>query len=306
MLQAGPQDRTANRVFARAIKAVHDRFEYALGAEWDVRADSAKVRNAMQALPNRCLQCKKPAAGISGDICTCKGTMGTERCLSNPRNTLLELLRQRCQSVLASVSLAEFVEQITRIGVANGSDLEWVEGQIYGLRPSLSRACRKWIVGVCPDPFNYTGQLPAWLKKDDRVILEAELYRSLSSEDAEAELVLIEAQIALHFEEAERAALDQASIQMAQAVRLVPERAQRKRARQDITAAMIAKIKRDNPGWSIERICGLLDIKKCPLRECDRRAGFSSWHVIWKQAQYRNRIKRFISDILPAAAERKV
>lgn len=305
MLQAGPQDRTANRVFARAIKAVHDRFEYALGAEWDVRTDSAKIRNAMKALPNRCLQCKKPIAGVSGDICTCKGRMGTERCLSNPRNTLLELLRQRCQSVLASVSLAEFVEQITRIGVANGRDLGWVEGQIHGLRPSLSHACRKWIVGVCPDPFNYTGQLPAWFK-DDGVILGAESYRSLSSDDSEAELVLIEAQIAQHFEKAERAALDQASIQMAQVVHLFRERAPRKRARQDITAAMIATIKRDNPGWSIERICQHLDVMRCPLRENYRRAGFASWHGTWNHPQYRNRIKRFISDIQPAAAEKKV
>ena len=45
------------------------------------------------------------------------------------------------------------------------------------------------------------------IKKDDGVILEAELYRSLSGDDSEAELVLIETQVAQHFEEAERAAL---------------------------------------------------------------------------------------------------
>jgi hypothetical protein len=293
-----------NPAFARAIKAVHSEFENALIAEWDIRGDSAKIRNAMQPLPNRCQQCKKPAAG-TGDICGCKTKTGYERCLSNPRNTLLEVLRRRCQSILVSVSLKKFVEQITSIGVANGRDLDWVEGQIHGLRSSFSRVCRKWIVGICPPPFNDTGVLPAWLK-DDRVILDAELHRGLSSDESEAELVLIEAQIAQHFQEAGSAALDQASIQMAQVVRLAPEHVPRKRARQNIIAAVIARIKRDNPDLSIERICQLLDVNKCPLRESDKRAGFSSWHAAWNHPQYRNRIKRFISDIEPAAAEKKV
>ena len=305
MQQAGRQARTPNRVIARAIKAVHDKFEDALVAEWDIRTDSAKIRNAMYPLPNRCQQCEKPVAGIGGDICACKTRTGTERCLSNPRNALREMLQQRSQSVSTSVSLAKFVEQITGIGVANGRDLYWVEGQIQGLRPSFSRACRKWIVGVCPPPFNDTGQLPAWLK-DDGVILDAELHRALSSDDSEAELVLMEAQVAPYFEEAKKVALDQASIQMARVVRHVPEHAPRTRARQDVTAALIARIKRDHPGWSIERICQQLDVKRCPLRERDRRAGFSSWHAIWMHPQHRSRIKRFISGIQPAAAEKKV
>ena len=295
------QAREINRVLRHAIKAVHDKFENALVAEWDIRGDSAKIRNAMEPR-NRCQQCKKPVAGI-GAICECKTKTEYERCLSNPRNTLLELLRQRCQSILVSVSLAKFVEEITGIGVANSRDLDWVEGQIHALRPSLSRIFRKWVVGVCPPPFNDTGLIPAWLK-DDGVILEAELRRSLSADDSEAQLVLIEAKIAPHFEEAKKAALDQASIQMAQVVRLVPEHAPRKRAGQSITAAMIARIKRDIPGLSIERICQLLDDKKVPLREIDRRAGFSSWHDIWNHPRYRNRIKRFISDIQPAAPEK--
>lgn len=296
MPQAGPQ--------ARAIKAVLGNFEDGLVAEWDIRVDSAEIRNAKQPLLSRCRQCKKPAAGNGGDICKCETKIGYERCLSNPRNTFLRLLRQRCQSVLASVSLAKFVEQITNIGVANGRDLDWVEGQIQGLGPSLSRVCRRWIVGVCPPPCPETGHLPAWLK-DHGVILGLEEHR-LSSDDSEAEFVQIEDQIAPYFEEAKKAALDQASIRMAQVVRPVAERPPRKRARQDITAAMIARIKRENPDWSIERICQHLDVMQCPLREKDRHHSFSSWHGIWKNPQYRNRIKRFISNIQPAAAEKKI
>jgi hypothetical protein len=280
-------------------------FEGAFVSEWDIRADAAEILNAMQPLPNRCLHCKKPAAGIRGDICTCKTKIEYERCVSNPRNTLFGLLRQRCQSILASVSFAKFVEQITSIGVANGRDLDWVKSQIEGLRPLFSSACRKWIVGVCPLPFRDTGQLPAWLK-DDGVISEAELSRSLSSKDSEAELARMETQIAQYFEEAMRAALDEASIRMAQVVRPFPERAPRNRPRHNITAAMIARIKRDNPDWSIERICQYLDVVRCPVREKDKLADFSSWHGVWKNLQYRNRIKRFISDIQPAAAEKKV
>jgi len=297
--------RTPNRVIAHAIKAVHNKFEDALAAEWNIRADSATIRNEMQPLPLRCRQCKKPAAAIRGGICACKTPTGFERCLSNPRNAVLELLRHRCQSGLASASLAKFVEQITTIGVANGRDLDWVEGQIQGLEPALSRACRKWVVGVCPPPFAQTGLLPSWWKHDG-VILDTESHRSLSSDDSEAELVLIDAEVAQYFEKAKKAALDQASIQMAQVVRTVPQRPPRQRVHQDITAAMIATIKRDNPGWPIEKICQHLDVRKCPLRAKDRNAGLSSWHDMWKDLKHRNRIKRFISDIQPAAAVKRV
>ena len=290
------------KVLSHAIKAVHEKFEKALFAEWDVRGDAAKIRNAMHPLRNRCKQCKKPAAG-SGEICECKTKTEYEGCLSNPRNALLELLRQRCQGISVSVSLAQFVEEITAIGVANGLDPNWVESQIQGLRSSFSRVYCKWIIGVCSPSFNDRGFLPVWLKADE-VILGAELDRSLSSEESEAELLLIEAQITQHFEEAERAALDQASIQIAQAI--IPEHAPRKGPHQDIIAAVVARIKRDNPDESIERICQLLDAKQCPLRERDRRAGFSSWHDLWKHPQHRNRIKKFISAIQPAAAEKKV
>ena len=52
------QAREINRVLTHAIKAVHDKFENALVAEWDVRGDAAKIRNAMHPLRNRCKQCK--------------------------------------------------------------------------------------------------------------------------------------------------------------------------------------------------------------------------------------------------------
>ena len=302
MSQTESKQGTANRAIADAINALKNQFEAALIAEWDIETDAAKVRNAMQVLPNRCVQCKKRPEGFGGDPCTCKPRPKYERCLVNPRNTLLELLRQRCRGVSTSRSLAEFVEQITRIGVANGRNLVWVKGQIRGLRRSLSRVCRMWIIGVCPPPFRDTGQLPQWFK-DDGEIVGDNSSRGLSSEESEAELALIEAGIEEYFEAAKSAALDQATIQMAQVDR---ERMPRKRARQDITAAVIARIKRDNPGESIEWICQQLDDKKCPLRGNDQRAGFSSWHAIWKDPTCRNRIKRFISAIQPAAAERKV
>jgi hypothetical protein len=304
MSRTKPQAPTTEESLSRAIEAVHNKFENALVAEWATTGDAAKILNAMEPLRNRCQQCKKPVAGV-GDICECKTKIVPERCFLNPRNALLDLLRQRCQSILVSVALAKFVEEITGIGVANSRDLDWVEGHIHGLRSSFLRVARRWIIGVCPPPFNDTGLLPAWLKNDG-VILEAELHRSLSSDDSEAELLLIEAQIAQWFEEAERAALDHASIQIAQVVPLVPEQARHKRARQDIIAAMIAKIKRDSPGLSIEQICQLLDVKHCPLRESDKRTGYSSWHALWKHQQHRNRIKRFVSAIEPAAAEKKI
>jgi hypothetical protein len=304
MSRTKPQAPTTEETLSRAIGAVHNKFENALVAEWATRGDAAKIRNAMEPLRNRCQQCKKPVAGV-GDICECKTKIAPERCFLNPRNALLDLLRQRCQSILVSVALAKFVEEITRIGVANGRDLDWVQGQIQDLRSSFSHVYRKWMVGVCSPSFNGAGQLPAWLK-GDAVIVGTELYRSLSHDDSETELAVIENQIAQYFEEVERAALDLATIQVAQVVRPVPEQARHKRARQDIFAAMIAKIKRDSPGLSIEQICQLLDVKHCPLRESDKRAGYSNWHALWKHPQHRNRIKRFISAIEPAAAEKKI
>ena len=76
-----------NRVLMHAIKAVHDNFENARVAEWKIRGDAAKISNAMQPVRNRCQQCKRPVAGI-GDICECKTKTESERCHSNPRNTL--------------------------------------------------------------------------------------------------------------------------------------------------------------------------------------------------------------------------
>ena len=302
MPQTRPQRGTPNRAIGRAINTLKDRFETALFAEWDIAADAAKVRNAMDRLPNRCVQCKKRPEGFGGDNCTCQPRPKYERYLANPRNTLLELLGMRCQGVSASKALAEFVEQITKIGVASGRDLAWVKGQIHRLRPSLSRVCRRWIIGVCPPPFRHTGQLPRWFK-DHGEIMEDNSSRSLTTEESEAELALIEVGIEHDFEGAKNAALNQATIKMAQVDK---EPLPRKRARQDITAAVIARIKRDDPGESIEWICKQLDIKKYPLRETDKRAGFSSWHAAWKDPARRNRIKRFISGIEPAAAERKV
>jgi hypothetical protein len=205
---------------------------------------------------------------------------------------------------LASASLAKFVEEITSIGVAGGHDLDWIEGQIQRLRTSLSRVCRKWIIGVSPPSFTYTGLLPAWLK-DHGDILGEDSARSLSPDDSEAEFVRIEDEIAQYFEEAKTKALDQASIQIARDARFAPDHKRRPRARQDITAAIIANIKRDHPKSSIEQICKDLDIRKCPLRVEDKRAGFSSWHGVWKDPKYRNRIKRYISEIKPAAPKKQ-
>jgi hypothetical protein len=292
-------------VIERAVETLHNGFADALSAEWDIQADSAKVRNAMQPLPNRCRQCKKPAAGFGISVCTCKDRVEYERCLSNPRETLLDLFRQRCQSVLRSVSLATFVEQITNIAIANGRDLDWVEGQIRELWPSCSRVCRKWIIDVCPPPFMQTRQLPAWFR-DHGVVVDADSHRALSSDDSEAEFRRIEGAVEPYFEEAYKKAVHQASIQIAKVAYPVHERVPRGRARQDLTAAFIARTKRDNPEWSIEQICRHLDAYHLPLHKNYERLGFSTWHDIWKDPKYRNRIKRFISAIEPAAPDRKL
>lgn len=293
-----------SRVIERAVEALHNDFAHALLAEWDIQADSAKVRNAMQPLPNRCRQCKKPYAGF-GDICTCKGRIECERCYLNPRDTLIELLRQRCQSISGSVSLAKFVEQITKIAGANGRDVDWVEVRIAKLRPSFSSACREWIIDVCPPPFVHTRQLPAWLR-DPEVVAHADSHRSLTSDDSEVELGRIEAVMEPYFEDAHRKAVDQASIQIAAVANPLHGSVPRRRPRQDLTAAMIARIKRDNPESSIEQICRHLDAKRCPLPDNYKRAGFSTWHSAWLDAGYRNRIKKYISGIEPAAAQRKI
>jgi hypothetical protein len=299
------QPNTVDPVIARAIKALREKFEDALIVEWDIRRDGAKIRNAMRTLPNRCRKCKKPWAGIAGGICACKTKIELECYFSNPRDALCELIQQRFLGIQTSRSLTTFVEQITSVGIAHDRDLAWIGRQIQGLWPSLSRVFRRWTIGICWFGFAHNDNLPLWWK-DHGEISETDLNRTLSNDDSEAELVRLDAEIAQHFEEARKAALDQASIQLAQHVRPNSERPPRGRARQDIAAAMIARIKRDNPDWSIERICQDLDAKDFPPRESDRRAGFSKWHPMWKDPKFRNRIKRFISAIEPAAAEKRV
>ena len=99
------------------------------------------------------------------------------------------------------------------------------------------------------------------------------------------------------------AAIGQASLQIAQIVR-PNARLSSRRMRQDITAAMIARVRRDNPGMPIEKICQFLDAHGCPVREADRRAGFKTWHGAWKAPKFRQRIKRFISGTQPAAPDK--
>jgi hypothetical protein len=76
----------------------------------------------------------------------------------------------------------------------------------------------------------------------------------------------------------------------------------RSRVHLDVTVAIIAAVKRDNPD-SIERICKVLDRKKVPLRE-KWGAEFSSWHSAWVDKKFRNRVKRYISGISPAGAQK--
>jgi hypothetical protein len=307
MLQTKPKKRPKPKldsVVERAIRAACDEFERALVAEWDANADSAKIRNAIRVLPNRCRQCGKPVAGI-GDLCVCKTKIDYERFLSNPQNEFRKLFQQRCGGIAASASLAKFVETIGGIAVANDRDLNWVEEETLVLLPSLKCAFRKWVIGICGLPFMHTGMLPEWFKDEQDIIPEVELQRSLSTEDTERELVELESEIGQCFEKAKKAALDQASLQMARAVRVAPKRVPARRARQNLIAAMVARIKRDNPEASIERICQILDLKRCPLRVEDKNAGFKSWHAAWANARRRNSIKRFISHIQPAAAEKK-
>ena len=288
----------------RAIRAVRYDFERELVTEWDTHADSAKIRNAITVLPYRCRKCEKPVAGI-GDTCICKTKVETERFLSNPQNEFRKLFQLRCKGIATSASLANFVENIARIAVTNNRDLHWVDGESQALLPSLKRAFRKWVIGICGHPFIYTGMLPAWFKDEREIIPEIELQRSLSPEDNEAELVGLETEIGQFFEKAIEAALDQASLQMARVVHLAPNTVPARRKRQDLIAAIVASVKRDHPEATIEQLCQILDRKGCTLRAQDKRDGFKSWHAAWENPRRRNRIKRFISQIQPAAHEKK-
>jgi len=75
--------------------------------------------------------------------------------------------------------------------------------------------------------------------------------------------------------------------------------------RQDLTRAIIARAKRDNPGASIESLCKVLDAKCCPLPDAWKNSEFKTWHAIWKSLQDRNKVKRYIAGVLPAFHKRK-
>lgn len=74
----------------------------------------------------------------------------------------------------------------------------------------------------------------------------------------------------------------------------------------DLTDALITRIKRDNPGISIEDICKKLDTRRggVPLPEKFQKLGFTSWHDIWLDKKYRNRVKREISSVRAAKRPR--
>lgn len=207
------------------------------------------------------------------DICVCKTKVDQERCVLNPRNTLRELFQQRCRGISASELLGEFAETVSSIALANDRDLNWVGDQIRSLLPSLKRTCRKWVIGICPLPFAHTGLLPAWLKDEREIIPDSDLQQSLSVGKSEAELANFEAEIGQSFEEAVKAALDRADLRMAGVVCFDPKHVSMRMPRPGFITAMVATVKRDNPDRSIEQICQILDMKRCPLRDIDKRAG---------------------------------
>ena len=176
------------RLIERAIRAAQDDFEGAFVAEWDIRADSATIRNATAVLPSRCRHCGRPIAGI-GALCACKTKVDTERFLANPRDAFRSLFRQRCQSLPTSESLAKFVATIGNLAVANNHDLNWVEGQIQKLLPIVKGVGRKWVIGVCPPPSKHTGLLPAWFKDERDAIPEGNIEQCLIPADTEKALI---------------------------------------------------------------------------------------------------------------------
>lgn len=288
-----------------ALGALKRQFELDLAAEWNAARDSPTIRNAMIPLPKRCRECKKPVAGIGADICHCRGKVEQERCVSNPRNALLELFQRRCQDIAASAALTKFVETSTKISLAHGLDLSSIGEQTRDLLPFLKGAVRGWVLGICPDPFPQLGVLPAWFKDKTGVICDRELQLRLSAEDTEAELTKMELEIESIFEEAKKAAVDNASIQVAQFVPPGRKGPGIRKTGPGIIEGFIASTKRNNPGASIEKICQILDAKGCPPRETEKRAGFSSWREAWNDPKYRNRIKRYISGIQPAARKKR-
>ncbi len=88
-------------------------------------------------------------------------------------------------------------------------------------------------------------------------------------------------------------------------VRLAPERKPTRRQSHDLTLAMIASVKRSNPGASIERICQLLDAKRVPLPKNWKDCGFKTWHETWNSPEHRNRVKRYISGVVEPASREK-
>jgi len=75
-----------------------------------------------------------------------------------------------------------------------------------------------------------------------------------------------------------------------------------KKSVSDPVDLVIATIKRKSPGISIEGICKKLDGAKDGALFPDRyrKLGFVSWHSVWTDKKYRNRVKRKISSIPPA------
>jgi hypothetical protein len=300
-----PSKSSPDGVIELALRSARDEFERTLNVEWNAKTDSAHILNAMTAQRIRCRHCQKPFAG-SGNLCDCRTKIDLVRCISNPQDALRGLLHQRCGDIATSASLATFIRIVANIAVAHDHDLDWVERQMQELLPTLKRAGRKWVIGISPLPFRYTGVLPAWVRDSRTEIPQEDLYQGLSSEDTEAELEAIEAEIERCFDKAKKAALAHANLQMAQVARLAPKSVPRRRARQDILAAVIASIKRGNPRASIEQICLILDDKGFPLRDSDKLAGFSTWHDAWADKDQRPPIKRFISGIPPAAPVKKI
>jgi len=63
--------------------------------------------------------------------------------------------------------------------------------------------------------------------------------------------------------------------------------------------ARIARVKRENPGASIEHICMGVDRLKTSVPPSWKAREFLTWYAAWADPKFRNRVKKYISSVPP-------
>jgi hypothetical protein len=196
----------------------------------------------------------------------------------------------------------KLISDYTELALANpraitGSTLNWLRDSVNRAWIPLAKGYRGWIICACDwDEVTDEWRAPCWLSQ---ALQPAEFPTvptrdaRLSNEDTSRVVAGILGFIEIRLVHAQKRDFNGATVRIASARVL-----RQTQPRQDLTKAVIAQLKADNPGISQAKICSKLDARQVPVpkpwQEYER-----TWSHALRHPKLKSRVKKHISSVKP-------